>query len=60
MVGIPDDVDIGNDVLAFEPTEMRAGFDAGRALALKPDPWQSAPPNSGDIPSWVLKAMIAR
>ncbi len=60
MVGIPEDVDIGNDVLAFDPTQMRAAFDAGRALATRPDPWHSAPPNSGDIPSWALKAMMAR
>jgi hypothetical protein len=60
MVGIPDDVNIGNDVLAFDPTQMRAAFDAGRALAIQPDPWHSAPSNAGDIPSWALKAMIAR
>jgi predicted acylesterase/phospholipase RssA len=60
MVGIPEDVDIGNDVLAFDPAQMRAAFDAGRALATRPDPWHSAPPNSGDIPSWALKAMMAR
>ncbi len=60
MVGIPDDVKIGNDVLAFDPTQMRAAFDSGRALAIQPDPWHSAPSNSGDIPSWALKAMIAR
>ncbi len=58
MVGIPDDAKIGNDVLAFDPTQMRAGFDAGRALAIQPDPWQSAPSNSGDIPSWVFRTMI--
>ena len=60
MVGIPDDVKIGNDVLAFDPTQMRAAFDSGRALAIQPDPWHSAPSNSGDIPSWALEAMIAR
>jgi len=60
MVGIPEDVDIGNDVLAFDPAQMRAAFDAGRALATRPDPWHSAPPNTGDIPSWALKAMMAR
>ena len=60
MVGIPDDVKIGNDVLAFDPTQMRAAFDSGRALAIQPDPWHSAPSNSGDIPSWALKEMIAR
>jgi hypothetical protein len=60
MVGIPDDINIGNDVLAFDPTQMRAAFDAGRALALQRDPWKSTPPNSGDIPSWALKSLIAR
>jgi hypothetical protein len=59
MVGIPDDVEIGNDVLAFDPTQMRAAFDAGRALAMQPDPWKSTPPNSGDIPSWAFEALIA-
>ena len=58
MVGIPDGVDIGNDVLAFDPTQMRAAFDAGRALAKKPDPWTSTPPDSGDIPSWALKELV--
>jgi hypothetical protein len=59
MVGIPDDVDIGNDVLAFDPTQMRAAFDAGRALAMEPDPWKSTPVNSGDIPSWAFEATMA-
>ena len=60
MVGIPEDVNIGNDVLAFDPTQMRAAFDAGRALAMQSDPWKSTPPNSGDIPSWAFKAMLAQ
>ena len=59
-VGIPDDVDVGNDVLAFDPTQMRAAFDSGRALALQTDPWTTAPPTSGDIPRWALEAMTAR
>ena len=58
MVGIPDGVDVGNDVLAFDPTQMRAAFDAGRALAMQPDPWKSAPPNSGDLPPWAFKELI--
>jgi predicted acylesterase/phospholipase RssA len=60
VVGIPDDVDIGNDVLAFDPTQMRAAFDAGRALGMQPDPWKNTPSNSGDIPSWALEAITAR
>jgi hypothetical protein len=59
LVGIPDDVNIGNDPLAFDPVQMRAAFDAGRALAAQDNPWQSTPPNSGDIPAWALKDMIA-
>jgi hypothetical protein len=57
MVGIPDDVDIGTDVLAFDPTQMRAAFDAGRELAKQRDPWRSTPPNSGDIPTWAMKSL---
>src|SRR5215472_8554809 len=58
MVGIPDDVNIGNDVLAFDPAQMRAAFDAGRALAMRPDPWTHTPPNSGDIPPWAFKELV--
>lgn len=58
MVGIPDGVDIGTDVLAFDPTQMRAAFEAGRALARQPDPWQSLPPNAGDLPPWAFKELI--
>jgi predicted acylesterase/phospholipase RssA len=60
MVAIPDDVEIGKDPLAFDPNQMRAAFDAGRALATQPDPWSSAPPNLGDIPSWALEAIEDR
>ena len=59
MVGIPDGVNVGNDVLAFDPIQMRAAFDAGRALGAQDNPWQSTPTNSGDIPSWILKEMMA-
>ncbi len=59
-VAIPDDVDIGNDVLAFDPTQMRAAFDAGRALGMQSDPWMTTPPDAGDIPTWALEAMTAR
>jgi predicted acylesterase/phospholipase RssA len=57
MVAIPDNVDVGNDPLAFDPKQMHAAFDAGRLLGKKPDPWSSAPPNLGDIPSWALKSI---
>jgi hypothetical protein len=59
MVGIPDDVNVGKDPLAFDPAQMRAAFDAGRALATQDNPWQNTPANSGDIPAWALKEMIA-
>jgi outer membrane murein-binding lipoprotein Lpp len=54
MVAIPDNVNVGKDPLAFDPQQMRAAFDAGRALAKQPDHWLTIPPNSGDIPSWAF------
>lgn len=57
LVAIPDEVEVGNDPLAFDPKQMRAAFDAGRSLARQPDPWSNAPPNLGDIPSWALEAI---
>ena len=52
MAAIPDNVNVGKDPLAFDPKQMRAAFDAGRALAKQPDHWLTVPPNLGDIPSW--------
>jgi patatin-like phospholipase len=54
MVAIPDNVNIGKDPLAFDPQQMRAAFDAGRALAKQPDHWLTLPPNLGDIPGWAF------
>jgi len=54
MVAIPDSVSIGKDPLAFDPKQMRAAFDTGRAIAKKPDHWLTVPPNTGDIPSWAF------
>jgi len=59
VVGIPDNVNIGNDPLAFDPVQMRAAFDAGHALGAQDNPWQSTPTNSGDIPAWALKDIVA-
>ncbi len=54
MVAIPDNVNVGKDPLAFDPKQMRAAFDAGRALAKQPDHWLTVPPNLGDIPNWAF------
>ncbi len=56
MIAIPDGVNIGKDPLAFDPKQMRAAFDAGRALAKQPNPWSKAPP-SGDLPTWALEVL---
>lgn len=60
MAAIPDSVGIGKDPLAFDPKQMRAAFDAGRAMAKQADPWESAPSNVGDIPSWAMEAVKER
>jgi predicted acylesterase/phospholipase RssA len=59
MVGIPDAVNVGNDPLAFDPVQMRAAFDAGRALGAQDNPWHHTPTNTGDIPAWALKEITA-
>ncbi len=55
MVAIPDNVNIGKDPLAFDPKQMRAAFDAGRAIAKNPNHWLSLPPTTGDVPSWAFE-----
>lgn len=60
MASIPDSVGIGKDPLAFDPKQMRAAFDAGRAMAKQANPWKGAPTNLGDIPSWAMDAIKER
>jgi len=57
MIAIPNEVEIGRDPLAFDPQQMRAAFDAGRALGQQPNPWSSTPPNTGDVPVWAIEAL---
>jgi len=57
LVAIPEGVEIGNDPLAFDPEQMRAAFDAGQALGKQPSPWSNSPEDSGDVPSWALRAI---
>jgi hypothetical protein len=57
-VGIPDNVNVGNDPLAFDPAQMRAAFDAGRTLGAQANPWRHTPTSSGDIPAWALKQVM--
>ena len=52
MVGISEGVNIGKDPLAFDPEQMQAAFDAGRALAKQPAPWATAAPADSDLPTW--------
>ncbi|MFG0317067.1 MAG: patatin-like phospholipase family protein, partial [Planctomycetota bacterium JB042] len=54
-VGIPTGVDIGKNPLAFDPTQMRDAFDAGRALARQPSPWSDTPPPTDDLPAWAAE-----
>lgn len=57
LVVIPNDVAIGKDPLAFDPEQMRAAFDAGRALAKQPDPWSNAPPKIIDLSDWAFEIL---
>jgi hypothetical protein len=59
MVGIPDEVNVGNDPLAFDPVQMKAAYDAGLALGAQDNPWHGVATNSGDLPPWVFKEMAA-
>lgn len=54
LIWIPEDVDVGSNPLAFEPDQMRAAFDAGRAMAGGAGMWLPTPANFGDIPAWAI------
>jgi len=52
LLEIPPDTAIGSNPLAFNPEQMRAGFDAGYALGRDPNSWSKKPHASGDVPRW--------
>ena len=56
MVGIAPSVEIGKDPLAFDPKQMQAAFDEGRARAKQPEPWETIPPSVNDLPPWLIEA----
>ena len=52
LLDIPRDTPIGSNPLAFDPQQMRAGFDAGYALGRDPNSWFHEPHVNGDVPAW--------
>ena len=52
---IPADVDVGNDMLAFDPEQMRAALDAGGELGRNAGKWSTEPELiEADVPPWIL------
>ena len=59
-VEIPHSTEIGHDMLAFDPVQMKAAYDAGQALGLRPGTWAASPALLSDIPDWLLEELRAR
>ena len=60
-VEIPAGVDIGDNMLAFDPKQMRAAFDAGRELGRRAGTWSTEPALlAGDVPPWLLEELRKR
>jgi len=59
LVSIPDDAEVGDNFLAFDPDQMQASFDVGYALGRSADPWKRTPPILQDVPTWLLDGSLA-
>jgi len=59
-VQIPDEIDIGKDMLAFDPEEMRAVYDAGYTLGRNASDWSTQPEVLSDVPPWTLEELRKR
>ena len=57
LMQIPDDLVLSGDALAFSRDDMRALYDAGRALGRDPDSWQRAPQPGQTIGAATIKAL---
>ena len=55
LVSIPQDTDIGNNSLGFDPKNLLAGYNAGVTLGKQAEPWGHIPPSFGDIPPWAME-----
>ena len=53
-VAVPEDADVGDNPLAFDPQQMRVAFDLGHRLGQSADPWSTAPPLVEYVPGWAL------
>ena len=57
---VPQDLDISEDVLAFDPDEMRSMYEAGRQLAKSPEPWRKKPYTTGEVAPWLMEEVSRR
>lgn len=53
MASIPDGAATGHNPLAFDPAQMRAGFDAGYELGKSDHPWTEKPRGLSEYPEWI-------
>jgi predicted acylesterase/phospholipase RssA len=60
IVSIPDDADVGQNFLAFDPEQMQTSFDLGYELGRSADPWRRTPPILQDMPTWLLESWEMR
>lgn len=54
---IPKGVDVRHDDLAFDPTDMRAMFEAGRKFGRDPGAWLHVPPTGQVFAPWMIKVL---
>jgi predicted patatin/cPLA2 family phospholipase len=54
VVQIPEELDIGDNNLAFDPTTMQSMYESGSKLSKQVDPWQHQPPPTDEIGQWFL------
>jgi patatin-like phospholipase len=60
LVHIPDDLEIDQNVLEFNPETMLRMYESGRAIAKAPQPWKHKPQSTGEIAPWLINDITER
>lgn len=60
IVHLPNELDIGDNSLAFEPDAMQRMYEKGRAIATGDKPWKNKPDPTGEISPWLMDEVVKR
>ena len=57
---VPQELDISEDVLAFDPEQMKLMYETGRKTAQSSKPWDKQPLSTDEISPYMMEELTKR